>query len=186
MSRILLTFLRLRENIMMQPEMPRCLVVFYSLTGNTAFIAEEIAEELTADILRLEPQKEIPRNVTRYFFGGRQNVRRETPPLKPFRKDPVSYEMIIIGSPVWAWDFAPPVRSFLRQVDLSGKKTAVFCCSHGMAGATLQNLRAALASAGCLAELQLIDPLSRPKKNKEIIHGWCRRLAQEEKSCDAD
>ena len=41
------------------------------------------------------------------------------------------YDTMIIGSPVWAGKMAPPMRTFLTQAQLAGKKTAFFCTSGG-------------------------------------------------------
>ncbi|EEP28719.1 hypothetical protein GCWU000342_00060 [Shuttleworthella satelles DSM 14600] len=42
-------------------------------------------------------------------------------------------EVIFVGSPNWLKTFAPPVRSFLRTVDLDGKTIIPFC-THGGGG----------------------------------------------------
>ena len=39
--------------------MAKILVVYYSLTGNTKFVAEHISNELNADIEELKPIKDL-------------------------------------------------------------------------------------------------------------------------------
>jgi flavodoxin len=44
-----------------------------------------------------------------------------------------NYEYIFIGTPNWFKSFAPPILSFLRNVDLS-QKTIIPFCTHGGGG----------------------------------------------------
>ena len=79
------------------------LCVYYSRTGNTEKLMREIAQELGCELVRL--------------LSGMQAMARKLPPVKPFRTVlPLSaYELVIIGTPVWAGRCSAPVRSFLRE-----------------------------------------------------------------------
>lgn len=84
--------------------MPNKIIIYYSLEGSTRLIAETIAQGLGADILELKPLKEInPKGFLKYFWGGQQVVFKEKPRLEFFSKNPLDYEIIIIGTPVWAF-----------------------------------------------------------------------------------
>jgi len=101
----------------------KILIVYYSLTGNTRFIAETLQEKLKADIQEIKPKKDIkPKGAMKYFWGGYKATMKQKPSLEPIEKDPNNYDVIIIGTPVWAWTIAPPIRSFLSKYDLSDKK----------------------------------------------------------------
>ncbi|MFC1477897.1 flavodoxin family protein [Candidatus Margulisiibacteriota bacterium] len=120
----------------------KTLVIYYSLEGNTRLAAECIAETLGADILELKPVKEIQKTgFMRYFWGGKQVVMKESPALNPFDKDPGSYDTLIIGSPVWAFTYAPPIRSFIAAANPQSKKVAVFCTHEGIPGKTLEHMK---------------------------------------------
>ena len=41
---------------------------------------------------------------------------------------------------MWAFDYTPPIRTFLSQVSIKGKKLALFCCHEGSKGRTLENM----------------------------------------------
>ena len=49
------------------------------------------------------------------------------------KNDPLKYDVIFVGSPIWFGTFVPPVRSFLQKYDLKGKKVFFFC-THGKGG----------------------------------------------------
>ena len=61
------------------------LIVYYSLEGNTAQTAQEIATELGADLLQLEPVKAYPTGkVSKFVWGGKSVVFSEKPKLKDY------------------------------------------------------------------------------------------------------
>ncbi|MFH1429013.1 MAG: flavodoxin [Candidatus Margulisiibacteriota bacterium] len=131
----------------------KTLIIYYSLEGHTRLAAESIAETLGADILELKPEKEIKKTgFMRYFWGGRQVVMKEAPGLNPLDKDPNIYDVLIIGTPVWAFTYAPPIRSFIAAAKPQGKKVAVFCTHEGIPAKTLANMKAALAGNEIVSE----------------------------------
>ncbi|MFX0059578.1 MAG: flavodoxin family protein, partial [Candidatus Heimdallarchaeota archaeon] len=94
--------------------MSRILIVYYSLTGHTKFIAETIKAAINADILALKPVKELKSDSSmKYMWGGAQATMKKKPKLEEFSIDPLAYDLIFLGTPVWAWTFTPPIRSFL-------------------------------------------------------------------------
>ncbi|MBY9021719.1 MAG: flavodoxin family protein [Candidatus Lokiarchaeota archaeon] len=79
----------------------KILIVYYSLTGNTRFIAECIQEILKADLQEIKPKKDIkPKGAMKYFWGGYKATMKKKPSLEPIEKDPNNYDVIIIGTPV--------------------------------------------------------------------------------------
>lgn len=108
------------------------LVVYYSLSGNTEEAAKKIAEQLVADLLKLETQKNMPKSfVGRLFVGGGQVVRNYIPELKPIEKDVGAYDEIILGSPIWNSKGVPAVNAFLQDKTAAAKVTALFFLSAG-------------------------------------------------------
>lgn len=157
----------------------RTLIVYYSLGGNTEYAADIIASRLGADTLRLEPEKAYPdRGFRKFFWGGKSAVMAETPQLKPYAFDAAGYDRVILGFPVWAGNVTPPIRTFVRDNDLKGKRVAAFACQSG-AGAekAFGRLKAALGVDELEAELILIDPKSKPSaENDRKIGAFCDRL----------
>lgn len=108
------------------------LVVYYSLSGNTEEAAKKIAEQLGADLLKLETQKDMPKNfVGRLLVGGGQVVRNYIPELKPLEKDVSAYDEIVLGSPIWNSKGVPAVNAFLQDKAAAEKVTALFFMSAG-------------------------------------------------------
>lgn len=99
----------------------KTIIVYYSLEGNTAYAADAIAAQLGADVLPLIPVKAYPTGkVSKLVWGGKSAVMSEAPKLQPYTFDAAAYDRIIFGFPVWASTIAPPLRTFIRENNLSG------------------------------------------------------------------
>lgn len=152
------------------------LVVYYSLTGNTRFIAETIKEAIKADILEIQPVKEInPEGMSRYLLGGLKSVMNSKPELKPIEIDPISYDLIFLGSPVWAWDITPPMRSFLEKFNFVGKKIALWLCSAHKTTNTFRRYKALLEEVEIVGQMNFIDPLKSDKDTmRKKVREWAK------------
>jgi flavodoxin len=144
----------------------KTLVVYYSLEGNTKLIAQKLAEAVGADMLELKPKKETvkPHSLSKYFWGGKQVMMKEKPELLPFDHNPEEYDLLFIGTPVWAWNFTPPLSTFLSSVKLADKKIALFCSHGGAKNKTLENMEAELPGNKIVGKIDFKEPL---KNNPE-------------------
>ena len=108
------------------------LIVYYSLSGNTEEAAKKIAKELGADLLKLETVKAMPKSfAAQIMVGGGQVAFNHIPKLKPFDIDPLSYDEIILGSPIWNSKGVPAVNAFLKDEKAAAKVTSLFFLSGG-------------------------------------------------------
>lgn len=136
------------------------IIVYYSLEGNTRFIAETLQEETGFDLLELKPVKEIPtKGLMKFIWGGKQVAFKESPKLEPYRFDPTPYDLVVIGTPVWNSSFVPPIRSFIKQNSITGKKIALFCCYSGSPAKTFTGLKDMLNGNAVIGETGFKDPL---------------------------
>lgn len=109
-------------------EAPKVLVLYYSQTSNTKAVAQEIATRLSADMEEIIPVNpydgDFQATIERCLQEREQGTTTE---IQPITADLAKYDVIFIGYPVWFGTYAPPVATFLDQVDLSGKKVVPFC-----------------------------------------------------------
>jgi len=158
----------------------RILVIYYSHEGNTRFVAQTIAEAVGADLLELKPRKELrPQGLMKYAWGGGQVMMKTRPELQPLDRDPAAYDLLFIGTPVWAWNYAPPLRSFIHSARLSGKQVALFCCHGGDPSKTLPNMIKALEGNEVLGALDLRSPLDHREETARRAADWARGIAGE-------
>ncbi len=154
-------------------------IVYFSLEGNTKYVAEKIAKELDADIIQLIPVKEYPTGkVSKFFWGGKSATFKEIPKLEAYRFDSQNYDLVLLGTPIWAGTFAPPLRTFIRENKLTGKKVALFACSGGgSAEKCFDQLEKEIADCTVLSTLRLIDPVKNAKpEDDERIIDFCKKL----------
>ena len=121
----LLLFLSLSSNLIFAQSEPRGLVVYYSRTGTTKKVAEELAGKFGADIERLIDKRKRTGPVG-YMRASKDAVAKNLTDLEPIEKNPHDYDIIIIGTPSWYGNMTPAVRTFLDQNGLEKKTIAVF------------------------------------------------------------
>ena len=130
----------------------KMLVLYYSQTSNTKLVADEIANRLNADIEEIVAVNPYDGSFTETIERCLQE-RNEgvTPEIQPVKADIASYDVIFIGYPIWFGTYAPPVITFLKNVDLGGKKIVPFC-TYGSGGleSSVKDLREAQPNAEVL------------------------------------
>ena len=106
----------------------KVLVLYYSQTGNTRTVAEEISKRIGADleeIVMVDPyEDDYDATIKRCLKEREQGF---IPDIQPVKANISQYDVVFIGYPVWFGTYAPPVAAFLDSVDLSGKKVVPFC-----------------------------------------------------------
>lgn len=107
-------------------------VVFYSLSGNTQAAAKEIAEGIGADLIELKLVKPFPTEKSKQLaLGGMQAMFGMKPAIQELSKNIKEYDVLILGTPIWAGKIAAPVHSFLNKYQVLDKIVAVFTFSGG-------------------------------------------------------
>lgn len=157
----------------------KAIIVYFSLEGNSRYVAEKIAQNIGADTLRLEPVKAYPTSrVKKFIYGGRSAVFREKPKLREYEFTKRRYDLIILGSPVWAGSYAPPLKSFFKDNNISSKKIALYCCCGG--GSTekcLRRMKEDIKANGLVPTLTLDNPVEHPTEEVEQrIEQFCKQL----------
>ncbi|MEA4895539.1 MAG: flavodoxin [Oscillospiraceae bacterium] len=147
----------------------KTLVVFYSLDGNTEFTAGAVAAKLGADILKLETAKPFPnKGFAKFFKGGMCAVFKTAPKLKNRNIDLGPYDNIVLGTPVWASTYAPPINTLMKEHKFTGKKVALLLCSGGPdVEKCLVNLRKLLDGNEIVGDIDFVEPLKKGKEDAE-------------------
>jgi flavodoxin len=110
----------------------KILIAYFSHTGNTNAFAEGIQKEVGGDLFEIKPQDAYPQDHDVLVQQAKEEVNSGyTPKLKNKVADISSYDVIFIGTPIWWYTVAPPVRTFLTEYDLSGKTIIPFSTHKG-------------------------------------------------------
>lgn len=157
----------------------KTLIIYYSFEGNTRFIAEAVAHEISADILELKVRSEIKtKGFMKYFWGGKQVFQKKAPELLPFDKNPNDYALIFIGTPVWAFTYAPAIRTFFNKIKLKDKKIALFCTHEAGPAKTFDNMKADLEGNDIISENDFADVLKNPQQNSLNAKLWAGKIVE--------
>lgn len=108
------------------------LIVYLSRTSNTKAVAEIIQTKVGGKLVALELQTPYPEDYqTTVNQVAKENEEGFLPPLKTKIDSIAKYDIVFIGFPTWGMQLPPPVKSFLKQYDLSGKTIIPFNTNAG-------------------------------------------------------
>jgi flavodoxin len=156
----------------------RILVVYYSLSGNTERVAEDLAVRLGAErekIVELENR----RGFLGYLRAALDSIRERPAQLTGTGKLPNEYALTIIGTPIWAGKITPAARAYLRAIHGSCNDVAFFTTSGSTPAEkvvpAMERLvgRQAVAFAG-FNHIDLKTPVLYEKKIAEFLEGLQR------------
>ncbi|MEM3364253.1 MAG: flavodoxin [Candidatus Micrarchaeia archaeon] len=108
----------------------KVLVVFYSRSGVTAAVANIIAKELGADIERIMDKKNRE-GLIGILRTGKDVFLHHLSEIESPAKDPSQYDVVIIGTPVWAGTMSLPVKAYITRMKHKFGKIAFFCTGGG-------------------------------------------------------
>lgn len=132
------------------------LVVYFSRRGHTRQVAQWIAQQCDADTEEIVDGVDR-RGVVGYLRSLAEAVLRLPVPIQPSRRSPRDYDTVIIGTPVWAWHMASPVRAYLRRHRGRFRRVAFFCCHRGWGTGPVLADTARLCARPATATLALSD-----------------------------
>jgi flavodoxin len=155
----------------------KSLVFYYSRTGNARFVAQTVAAEVGADIEEVIDLKKRS-GALGFLTGGSDARRGKETKIGPTAKSPADYDLIIVGTPVWAGRPTPAIRTCLKKNDLSGKKAAIFLTQGGKKPQTkaLDQIKALIPNSNFIGELSLVNPLAAKEESEKQIVEWCKTL----------
>ena len=108
----------------------KTLVIYYSRTGITKKIGQAIASKIQADteeIIDLKNRK----GPWQYLKAGRDAMKRIPAEISVTKNNPDYYDLVVIGTPVWAGNMACAIRTYIGQNKDKIKKLALFCTMGG-------------------------------------------------------
>jgi len=155
----------------------KSLVVYYSRTGNAKFVAEKIAAELGSDIEEILDLKNREGKLG-WISAGRDASKEKCAQIAPAKMAPKDYDLLIIGTPVWAWGPTCAIRTYLGNNDLSGKKVALFFTLDHDLKQTVEKTKALMPNSLFVGELELIKALKNKEETEKKITAWCNTLKQ--------
>lgn len=111
----------------------RILVVYYSRSGHTKRLAEQIAQAASADIEAIVDPTDRS-GALGYLRSAYQAFRQRTVQIGPSKHDASAYDLVVVGTPIWDASVSSPVRSYLAREAGRLPAVAFFCTCGGRGG----------------------------------------------------
>ncbi len=151
--------------------MKKSIFVYFSYSGDNDKLANLLQKKINCETLKLVPEKEYTNSSIKILFqGGNESLKKKCPNLKAYDFNPDNYDLIIIGTPVWAWTLSPVLRSFLANNSFDKKTVAITCTHRGSAGKTIENIENELRGNEIILKEEIHAPIEDNQKVNEIIN----------------
>jgi flavodoxin len=156
----------------------KMLIIYYSFSGNTKYIGEKIREKTGGDVFEIETVKTYPAVYSALTEEAKRELQEgDLPALKKGPPNMSSYDLILVGGPVWWYTVATPVMSFLKQADFAGKKVSAFCTHEGGIGKYFPHFKEQAKNAVVLEGLDLYKPRQAGKGEVDkALDSWLGKL----------
>lgn len=157
----------------------KTLVVYYSRTGNTKIIGQEIAKALNAESLEVIDLKKRS-GALGWIKCGRDGQKRNLTKIQPIQKNLEEYGRIIIGTPVWSWNMSAPIRTFLKEKSIINKKVNFFCTEGSSSGKTFQELGSLVPDSVVGEKLEITSKDMKSGLYRDKIMEFAKKIQQDE------
>ncbi|MBR9704557.1 hypothetical protein GOV12_04040 [Candidatus Pacearchaeota archaeon] len=106
----------------------KILIIYYSRTGTTRILAEEMAFLLKAETEEIIDKKNRM-GAMGWLGSGKDATFNRLTRIIDLKKNLIDYDLIIVGGPVWNSAITPAIRTFLSQNKqvFIGKGLCYFC-----------------------------------------------------------
>jgi flavodoxin len=127
----------------------KVLVLYYSETGTTKTVAQELQKQLGADIEGIEAVEPYSGDFQATIQRGQREMQSGNwPALKALKSKLSKYDIIFLGYPIWFGTYANPIVTLVKGNDFDGKTVVPFCTfGSGGLNTSTDNLKKALPKA---------------------------------------
>ena len=143
--------------------MSKTLVAYFSASGTTARVANELAQAVGADLYEIKPAVPYTKADLNWMdkksrSSVEMNDKSSRPALADRDANIAAYDTILLGFPIW-WYVAPTIiNSFLESYDFSGKKVVLFATSGGSGfGKAVAGLKPSVAANTVIIEGKVLN-----------------------------
>ena len=156
----------------------KVLVAYFSATGTTKKVAQNLAKATGGDLYEIKPVREYTNaDLNWHDSNSRSSVEMNDPKSRPEiitgDLSIENYDTVYIGFPIW-WGTAPKVvHTFLEKYDFSGKKIIIFATSGSSGlGNTANTLKQSISKTATIIEGDVLN--SNP--SIENLRQWVKRF----------
>ncbi len=153
----------------------KSLIVFYSRSGTTKEVAEELSRSLKCEIEEIKDIKSRA-GALGWLRSGKEAATKVLPKIKKTEKKADSYDLIILGTPVWAGTMASPVRTYITQNKDYFNKVCFFSTRGGQNPQKAFDDMSGLCAKKPLATLSLRTKEVKAKEYKNSVSEFVKNI----------
>ncbi len=152
------------------------LVAFFSHSGNTQVIANQIHETVGGDAFRIVTVDPYPGDYNAVVDVARREQKSDCrPALAEHVTNMSSYNVVFVGYPNWCSTMPMAVFSFFEKHDFAGKKIIPFCTHGGSAlGRSVEDIRKLCPKSVVLDGLAIRG--GNVRTAKKDVQAWLERI----------
>lgn len=155
----------------------KSLIIYYSYGGNTKRIVDMIQNEIDADVVEIKTVKPYTGSYNDVVSQGKREIESGfLPDIVPIDIGVDKYDVVVIGSPVWWYTFAPAMHSFLKNIDLSGKTVYPFATNGGWLGHTLKDFAKECINANVKEGIDIRFDEHNLRTSEKDIKNWIKTI----------
>ena len=128
----------------------KTLILYYSYSGNTKKIANELAAKESAEIAEIKDRNR-PGKLKAYVAGSFAAMRGKAWPIQPLSVKMADFDRLILLAPIWANNPAPAFYSVMEQLP-EGKTIILKMVSASGKSNCKERLEAMAKARGCTVE----------------------------------
>lgn len=106
------------------------LIIFYSRTGRTRKLAQEIHQRIESEIDEIQDKKKR-KGILGWLSAGRDAGQGNETEIFGDKCDPSNFDIVVIGSPTWNGGLSVPIRTYVNRYLGALKHVAVFTTGDG-------------------------------------------------------
>ena len=157
----------------------KSIVIYYSYGGNTRRVAETIRQALDVDVAEIRTIRPYEGSYNDVVEQGKREADSGfMPQIESLNIDLSQYDTVILGSPVWWYTFAPAMKTFLNQADLSGKTVYPFATNGGWIGHTFKDFKNMCKGAKVQKGLNVRFNEAAMQTSESDIQKWIKEIRE--------
>ncbi len=155
----------------------KAVIIYYSLEGNTKEVANYISRKFNIHSIEVVSKKTYPKHgPKKYLVGGYDVIKKYTPRIEEINIE--DYDVVFLGSPIWAGTFAPPIRTLIKSGKLQGKNIHYFYTHKG--GAMNASNKIEECDLNIVSTLSIANVSSNMADIKPLVINWVSEIVNRE------
>lgn len=167
------------SEVKLDANLGKTLVVYYSLSGHTKDIAEQIAAKTNADLYEIKTV-ETYSSPSVYMKSKKELSSQNYPQLhNDNMPDVKKYDTVFVGSPVWWYTMAPALYSYLNMTDFNNVKVVPFSTQGSNFGSFFEDF-AKVAKNARILQHESFNNMDEKYQSQisNKINNWLNQLAK--------